>query len=570
MSLGFPLGLLALLAVPAVVAAYFLRRKQPPRLVSALFLWRTPDQRAEAGPRFERFSREASLLLETLALVAAALFLADARCGETAKRTHVVIVVDGSLSMLATHDGRSSADAARDAVASLVKDEDASVLTIIESGPKPRLLAGPQLDLARASAALEAWRPAQPSHDPTPAFALARELATVPKQRLHFITDGPIGELALPPEVQGRSVGRQLENVAFLSAQRHDEAGVATVTVRVAGFANGGRTVPVRFSTKGGLAQSQEVVLTPGATALVRVGMKTDEPIEVWLPDDALLEDGRLTLLPSPTPTLKISVLEGLDPSAQTTISRALRVMGDVEFVPTDATLTVGPPSSRAQVSVGTTGDLKSFVGPFFAQKTHPLLDDVQLGGVVWTAGTNPPGQPLLSAGAVVLMSEDDEGVVHLNLDVSRSNVQRSVAWPVLWGNIVRRARVSREGFPRRLVHIGEDVPVVTSAGASWVLQGPEGTSRPVLGVGAFTVPPLSPPGAWKLLRDGKAFDTLEVLALDAHESDLRTRGAWSVDAAKTDALATLATDRPRAWAWVLAVLVLMLVDFSLTARRRA
>lgn len=571
MSLGFPLGLLALLAVPAVVAAYFLRRKQPPRLVSALFLWRTPDQRAEAGPRFERFSREVSLVLETLALIAAALFLADARCGETAKRTHVVIVVDGSLSMLATKDGRSSADAARDAVATLVKDEAASVLTIIESGPKPRLLAGPQLDVARAMAALEAWRPAQPSHDPTPALGLARELSTVPRQRLHFITDGPVGELSLPPEVQGRSVGRQLENVAFLSAQRHDEGGIATVTVRVAGFANSARTVPVRFSAKGGLEQSQQVTLTPGgATALVRVGMKTDQPIEVSLPDDALVEDGRLTLLPSPTPTLEIAVLEGLDPSAQTTISRALRVMGDVTFVPKDAALTVGPPASRAQVRVGTTGALKSFVGPFFAQKTHALLDDVQLGGVVWTAGENPPGQPLLSAGAVVLMSEEDDGVVHLNLDVSRSNVQRSVAWPVLWGNVVRRARISREGFPRRLVHIGEDVPVVTSAGASWVLQGPDGASRPVLGVGTLTVPPLSPAGAWQLLRDGKPFDTVEVLALDAHESDLRTRGAWSVDAAKTDALATLVTDRPRAWAWVLAVLGLMLVDFWLTARRRA
>ena len=570
MSLGFPLGLLALLAVPAVVAAYFLRRRQPPRLVSALFLWRTPDQRAEAGPRFERFSREASMLLETLALIAAALFHADAHCGETARRTHVVVVVDGSLSMLATKDGRSSAEAARDAVASLVKDEGASVLTIIESGPKPRLLAGPQLDVARATAALEAWRPAQPSHDPTPAFGLARELSTVPKQRLHFITDGPVGELALPPEVQGRSVGHQLENAAFLSAQRHDEGGVATVTVRIAGFANSVRTAPVRFSAKGANEQSQQVTLTPGTTALVRVGMKTDEPIEVLFFDDALVEDGRLTLLPSPTPTLQISVFEGLDPSAQTTISRALRVMGDVVFVTKDAALTVGPPSSRAQVRVGTSGALKSFVGPFFAQKTHPLLDDVQLGGVVWTSGENPPGLPLLSAGAVVLMSEEDDGVVHLNLDVSRSNVQRSVAWPVLWGNVVRRARASREGFPRRLVHIGEDVPVVTSAGASWVLQGPEGTSRPVLGVGALSVPPLSPAGAWNLLRDGKRFDTLEVLALDAHESDLRTRGAWSVEAAKTDALATLATDRPRAWAWVLAVLVLMLADFWLTARRRA
>src|SRR3954466_11990153 len=101
MSIGFPLGLLALLAALPLVAAYFLRRKQPPRVVSALFLWRTPDQRAQAGPRFERFSQEASLLLELLAVAAAAAFLSDAHCGGTHSRRHLVVVVDGSLSMQA-------------------------------------------------------------------------------------------------------------------------------------------------------------------------------------------------------------------------------------------------------------------------------------------------------------------------------------------------------------------------------------------------------------------------------------------------------------------------------------
>ncbi len=568
MSLGFPLGLLALLAVPAVVAAYFLRRKQPPRLVSALFLWRTPDQRAEAGPRFERFSRELSLALETLALVAMALFLADARCGETAKRTHVVVVVDGSLSMRATHGGKSSADAARDAIAALVKSEDASVLTIIESGPKPRLLAGPQLDVARALSALEKWEPSQPSHDPSPALLLAKELSTVAKQRLHFFTDGPIGELLVPPEVQGRSVGARLENVAFLSAQRRDENAVATVTVRVANFTDSPRSVEVGF-TAGAQQQAQKVSVSSGATALVRVSMRTTEPIEVRLPDDALLEDGRITLLPAPMPMLHAGFGSEVDLLTKATVGKALRIVENVDFSE-PAELVVGGRDSKAPVRIGASGPLTSFVGPFFAQKTHPLLDDVQLGGVVWTAGANPPGQPLLSAGAVVLLSEDDDGTLHLNLDVSRSNVQRSVAWPVLWGNVVRRARASKEGFPRRQVHVGEDVALVTSAGATWALASPDGTKRPVLGVGALSVPPLSPPGTWKLERDGRIVDTVEVLALDADESDLRDRGAWSVDAAKTDALASLGSDRPRSWWWIALGLPLLLLDFWLTARRRA
>jgi hypothetical protein len=34
-----------------------------------------------------------------------------------------------------------------------------------------------------------------------------------------------VGDVGLPPEVQGRSVGARLENRAFVSAQRHDEGG---------------------------------------------------------------------------------------------------------------------------------------------------------------------------------------------------------------------------------------------------------------------------------------------------------------------------------------------------------
>ena len=39
MTFGFPLGLLALGALLPLAAAYFLRRRQKPKTVSALFLW---------------------------------------------------------------------------------------------------------------------------------------------------------------------------------------------------------------------------------------------------------------------------------------------------------------------------------------------------------------------------------------------------------------------------------------------------------------------------------------------------------------------------------------------------
>ena len=90
-------------------------------------------------------------------------------------------------------------------------------------------------------------------------------------------------------------------------------------------------------------------------------------------------------------------------------------------------------------------------------------------------------------------MSEE-EGRVHLNLDLSRSNLQRTPAWPVLLGNVVREARRTREGFPRRQLTLGEPLPVVTQPGARYTLVGPLG-EKPVFGAGALTLPPPLVPG---------------------------------------------------------------------------
>jgi hypothetical protein len=567
MTLGAPLGLLALAAIPALVAAYFLRRRQPPRVVSALFLWRTPDQRAEAGPRLQRFSREASLALEVLAVVFAALFLADVRFGAAAPQAHVVVVVDGSLSMTARTDGATSAERVKDALAALARAEGAGAMTVVESGVRPRLLAGPQLEVTRALAALEAWQPAQPAHDVTPALVLARELSGTAERRVFFFTDGPLPpSQPLPPHVEARSVGRAADNDALLTAQRFDEGGVARVTARVGHFGARPARVTVRFEAPGLPPQVQALELEPGGSAVMRVSLHTTQPVAVTLPPDALEADGQVTLLPSPLAEVPVALLDGLDAPAREAVRRFLAVAPGVGAA-TPALLTFGPPGSGAAVTVGATGPRASFVGPFFAQKASPALDDVELGGVVWTAGEPPPGRPLLSTGPVVLMSEEDSGAVHLNLDVGRSNVQRTAAWPVLLGNLLRQARLLRPGFPRKHVMLGEEVPVVTTAGKAWALRGPDGVERAMLGVGALTLPALPAAGRWALLADRAPFDALEVLPLDPREADLRGLGPWEVTAPSGTSLAGLVGAAPRA-AWPLVVLLaLVLLDLWLTAR---
>src|SRR4051794_23730884 len=168
MSFGFPWGLLALGALVPLVAAYFLRRKQKPVTVSALFLWRTPRPRAEAGPRFERFTREASLLLEALAMIAAALFLADVRFSDDMRARHVVLVVDGSLSLSARGpDGVTVLERVRREAAKRVEQERATRVTVLASGSVPRVIAGPEAEPSKALGALESFQALGADHDVT-------------------------------------------------------------------------------------------------------------------------------------------------------------------------------------------------------------------------------------------------------------------------------------------------------------------------------------------------------------------------------------------------------------------
>jgi hypothetical protein len=136
-------------------------------------------------------------------------------------------------------------------------------------------------------------------------------------------------------------------------------------------------------------------------------------------------------------------------------------------------------------------------------------------------------------------------------------------------GNIVRRSRLRLPGFPQHLALLGDSVSVVTDAEAVFVLSGPGG-ERAVLGRGLVSASAPPAPGHYVLKRDGSPFDALEVLPIDARESDLRTRSSGSVEARVGPPIALAALARNRSLWPLLGMLTLISADFVLTARRRA
>jgi hypothetical protein len=89
-TLTAPIGLVALLAIPAIVAIHLFRRRFPVRPVAGLFLWQLSRRTPEGGGRMTRLPITTSLILECLAALALALILAGWRLVTAAEHAHLV------------------------------------------------------------------------------------------------------------------------------------------------------------------------------------------------------------------------------------------------------------------------------------------------------------------------------------------------------------------------------------------------------------------------------------------------------------------------------------------------
>lgn len=578
MNLGNPLGLLALLGALPLIAAYFLRRRQAPRKVSALFLWKSLTPAAAAGPRFERFRRERSLLLELGALLMAALFLANLRCDASGPRGHLVIVLDGSLSMNARGaDGKTAAERGRAEALREIDRRGAGRVTVVEAGPNPRMLAGPEASLDVTEKALEAWRPAGPNAASATSLQLAAQLAGPGRPFVFFSDAMPPENTVLPETLRWVAVGEAAKNAGFVSAQRLDEGGVARLAVRVVNFSEEALERTVRFTPERGTPLEERVSLTAGEGKTLAPSFAEPGVVQVQLEGaDALGEDDRFRLLPSPARRIEVALLGGLELSESRALRRVLSLVPSVTLLGEgeaserlEAALRFGPRASEAQVTIEASGAQRTYVGPFFTEKAHRVLEDVQLDGVAWTAGENPPGRALVRAGEAVLLSEETTPAgtrFHLNLSLARSNLQRTPAWPVLVTNLLRSASLRAPGFSRRHLSLGEEVIVSTLPGARWAVEG-ENIRRPLLGVGELRLPPL-PVGRYTLTKDDAPFEEVEVLPLDAAESDLRGRSAGTLEPRKEASLVDARESSGASHPWPLMLLLgAVLANFALTRR---
>jgi Ca-activated chloride channel homolog len=547
-----PLGLLALLAIPAIVAIHLFRRRFPVRPVAGLFLWQSPRQTPEEGRRIDRLPITTSLLLECLAALAFALILAGARLSSAGVSQHLVVLLDDSSSMAALN---ARGESARDrgvarVLAELGRLGAGARVTLVRSGDRPSVLAGPAAFAVEARPALEAWRPDAPHHSLALGLQLARQLAgrTGRLMVVSDLTPAAHGQ----PEVEGAlwvSAGESLGNAGIIAAERTaslDGQGTVALTLGNYSASTARRLILVEVPGDPGKANTTVVTrvldVPPGISSLALAVPAGLPALQVSLSDDALRRDNRVILAEPRARIVGVenrlregrgreALIKALDAIAGVTRSEAAHLVF-AEAGELDGPLAPGVwragfgRAPAAWVAPGTAGD---FIGPFVLEKRHPLLQGMTLGGVVWSGAVPVAAgavRPLASAGDQVLIGMTEPRIL-FNVDLDRTNLIRTPDWPILISNLIEMRRQSLPGPERWNYRVGEWVRVRLGHDPKAPLRIRCGAVERTLPAGRqleFAAP--SPGGLLQILEGDQILFELGVNFLDESESDLRRQSS--------------------------------------------
>lgn len=502
-----PWGLLGLIALPVIVVIHLYHRRYPTLLVAGLHLWGVETHTTTAGRTRERLPITVSLICELLAALLLSLVLADPRWGQLGKVVHLVAVLDNSASMAARPPGEKPfRDVAVEELERRISQlPRGSVVTLLRTGRRPEMLAGPAVSWDDAKQKLADWKPALPKHDFLPTWDLAAQLAEGTGELL-FLTDAVPGkEVAVPKTMEIISVGRALENVSISAARwdfdsqtakgrvfvRLTNHGKRPANVRIAGLLGAVDDAKPTTTSDGALPTPEpstrkkifqnEVPLEAGASVPLEIevpgglGRLTVESESIG---DGLSLDNRVELIEPKVRLLHVAVALPKESAAEQAVRRVLKTLPDVSLTDSnDAELILGPseplpPSQRELWWLGI-GPLDpseearkaalDLVGPYVLEKQNPLLDGLTLGGVVW-GGVQPVKlevSPIITTGSMPLLSRltgTRTTAYLLNIDFARSNLGDSPDWPILLSNLIELRRDNLPGLRRWNYRLNEEI----------------------------------------------------------------------------------------------------------------
>jgi len=377
LNLTNPVGLWALLGIPAVLLIHFLQRKAIVLPVSTLFLLEKTQRESATGRRFDRLMNSVPLWMQLLAVIGLAWILAEPRFQRPQSVQRIAVVLDSSASMSVFKDELLEELAA--ALPDLQGPAARVELSFFDHRGR-RLHAGDSTE--EALAALAEWQPRGGLEDPTRALQVARSLAG-PEGAVVFATDTP--RESLPFDAAQLAVGETIDNV-----------GIAGIRVEPLGEGARWRAVLRNYADApserrwqlelpdGSRTRPEPVTLDPGALVSISGELPASRARLVLDGDRFALDDAAPMLVPEPkrldlfaatSPAfaeLADSMIRSLEALAPTN-DAASADLALVSYDPLDPAL----PEGHAVVFVDDATRVGAYLKGGIVAEKHPLVDDL-------------------------------------------------------------------------------------------------------------------------------------------------------------------------------------------------
>ena len=590
------------LAVPAIVALYFLRVRRTEVPVSSTLLWRRMVRDRQANVPWQRLRFSWLLALQVLA--AAALVLALMRPAHSSPAplaAHTIVMVDASATMQAGDVRPSRFAAARRKAADLISRlGPRDRLTLMELSSTPKVLASAVGDRRVLQQALGRLTPDNAGADLQQALALAASVSGAGTDtELVLLSDGitdPVqAPVALPFRLSYQPIGSSPENLAItaLSGQPAPQggpegrAGGQVGFVHVQNFGRQRRRVQLDWTVDGRLKDVRSVALDGGAGAdlLFPLAAGAERLSASLSPHDAFALDDTARALARPAAGYRVLLVTdgdvflrqalGLLPGLQvTTVSSTAYAAQPTDVyvfdrflpsaLPNAPLFVVDPPTGTAALPVGGTfspGTLRP-AGP------DPLLADVSLADVHVAASRDLSragfGRALVTSqgGPLMLLREEPSRGVLVGFDLHDSDLPLRAAFPILVDRLMRwlLPQAAQPGYaPGQQVALGV-------SGADLAVRRPDGREVPAQG-SVFT--DTGQAGVYDVVRGGRVVSRFAVNVFSPQLSAIAP--VTRLNLAGSVAAAAAAGGRRRQqewWPWVAgAALVLLSAEWAVFHR---
>ena len=556
MFLEFPWALAALVALPITVVIYLLRNRSKKQVVSALFLWSSPNLSANQGQRIQKVQSGWLLFLELLILTLLALAAADVHVRWLRLDAPTVLILDDSWSM------QTSKKQATNAIQKWVSQKRIVFpVQVVRVGKTATRDGEPCSYLADLTARLDQWSSSgmnSPECDDS-SLKDAIDRFCSPGKPVHavIVTDHPRPDLAQDGKVTVLSVGNPDSNLAFTSVVRYPSAdnGQDVVIVEIANLSTKDQTIKCQLRVESQPPQTLDsILISAGESSEIKTSVPSVKTAALELPKDALEIDNRVVLPPLPRQTIRVR-LDVTNPVLAPAVKKAIELAQDgqrkIELVSSNEDLLVTDnPAPGADSSVNRLQfDVPSqpldkieptiYKGPYIANSSSSLMTGTDFSGVLWGIENSDwrmesAESALLSVGDVPLIVQrtNSNGVnsVRLRLVPELSNLIQSPNFPIFIYNVLKQQAAALPGLKSSYVSAGEFFVFHSrqNESAPLEIQSPDGEKDVVsfrLGQAVFQPSDI---GAYKISFMGKTYQA-SVNALNRNESDLRSleSGEW-------------------------------------------